>query len=271
MTSPVVESEITALAAEPKAALVIVHGLAEYAGRYRAIAQAFASRGITTFAYDQIGHGADDGPRTHIDQFDLFVDDASEACTQFAERVPGVPLFVWGHSMGAIVALHLAARGTPALAGLIVSSNSLEVFKAGLNPLNSFFRFASRLAPKIRIPLGLDARKISHDESMQRAYANDPLIPKTASLRLIVEFAQACEVARSDAPTIGVPTLIVHGEADAIAPAKASQVLFDTIGASDKQLKIFPGLRHEVHNERAADQEAFFELLSGWILARSAR
>ena len=271
MASPVVESEIRALAAAPKAALVILHGLAEYAGRYRAIAQAFAARGISTFAYDQIGHGTDDGTRTHVDQFDLFVDDASEACVKFSEHVPNVPLFVWGHSMGAIVALHLAARGGPAIAGLVVSSNSLEVFKTGLDPLNPFFRFASRVSPRVRIPLGLDARKISRVESVQQAYANDPLIPTTASLRLIVEFAQACETARGDAPALRVPTLIVHGEADAIAPARASQVLFDSIGSEDKTLRIFPGLRHEVHNERAADREKFVELLSGWILARSAR
>ena len=271
MTFPVVESETKAFAAEPRAALVIVHGLAEYAGRYREIAQAFAAHGISTFAYDQIGHGADESTRTHVPQFDLFVDDASEACIKFGERVPGVPLFVWGHSMGAIVALHLAARGEPAFAGLIVSSNSLEVFKTGPDPLNPFFRFASRIVPKVRIPLGLDARKISHDESVQRAYANDPQIPTTASLRLIVEFAQACETARGDAPAIRVPALIVQGEADAIAPAKASQVLFDTIGSQDKTLKIYPGLRHEVHNERAEDREAFIELLSSWILARCAR
>jgi alpha-beta hydrolase superfamily lysophospholipase len=271
MSPSVVESEITAFAANPKAALVIVHGLAEYAARYRAIARDFAARGISTFAYDQIGHGADADTRTHVAQFDLFVDDASEACDRFAERVPGVPLFVWGHSMGAIVALNLAARGAPALAGLIVSSNSLEVFKTGPNPLNPFFRFASRVVPKVRIPLGLDATKISHDALVQRAYANDPLIPATASLRLIVEFAQACETARIDAPAIRVPVLIVHGEADAIAPAKAAHVLFETMGSADKTRKIFPGARHEVHNEKAQDREMFLELLSGWILSRSAR
>jgi lysophospholipase len=262
-------SEIQSLAAEPKAALVIVHGLAEYAGRYQLIAREFAAHGISTFAFDQIGHGADADPRTHVDHFDLFVDDASDACRGFAERTKNLPLFVWGHSMGAIVALQLAARQHPELAGLIVSSNSLEIFRRGLNPLSAFFRFASRIAPRVRIPLGLDAAKISHDEAVQRAYANDPLIPQTASLRLIVEFAQACEEARADAPRIRVPVLIVHGEQDAIAPPQGSRALFEVIGSEDKALEIFPGARHEVHNERAVQRARFVDLLSSWILARA--
>jgi alpha-beta hydrolase superfamily lysophospholipase len=269
VSSPAPPSEIQALAAEPKAALVIVHGLAEYAGRYQAIAQEFAARGISTFAFDQIGHGAEADPRTHVDQFDLYVDDASDACRGFAARTKGLPLFVWGHSMGAIVALQLAARQQPQLAGLIVSSNSLEIFRRGLNPLSPFFRFASRIAPRVRIPLGLDAAKISHEEATQRAYANDPLIPQTASLRLIVGFAQACEEVRGDAPSIRIPVLIVHGEQDAIAPAQGSRALFDAIGAEDKTLEIFAEARHEVHNERPAERSKFVELLSSWLLARA--
>jgi alpha-beta hydrolase superfamily lysophospholipase len=260
--------EIETLAATPRAAVVIVHGLAEHAARYRTIADEFAARGIATFAFDQRGHGLTKSARTHVERFDDFVDEAIVACETFAARHPSLPLFVWGHSMGSIVAVRLAARGYTKLAGLIVSSSSLEVFKAGPNPLHPLFQFASRVVPRLRIRLGLDAKKISHDEAVQRAYANDPLVPSTASLRLIVEFAQACELARSDAPAIRLPTLIVHGEHDEIAPARGSQVLYDALGSSDKTLKIYPGLRHEVHNERAADRAMFVELVVGWVLAR---
>jgi alpha-beta hydrolase superfamily lysophospholipase len=265
---PVPVSEIEASAAAPVAALVIIHGLAEYAGRYQAIASEFAARGITTFAFDQAGHGGAAGTRTHIDRFDLFVDGASAACAKFRASHSGLPLFVWGHSLGAIVALRLVSREEFQLTGLIVSSNSLEIFRRGANPLNPFTRFASRIAPRIRISLGLDATKISQDLNVQQTYASDPLIPSTASLRLIVEFAQACEIARAEAANIRTPALIVHGEQDAIAPAKGSQVLFDSIGSADKSLKIYPGLRHEVHNETAPDRARFVEDVTAWIVAR---
>jgi len=260
---------VQSLASEPKAALLIVHGLAEYAGRYRAVADELAHEGISTFAYDLAGHGPNPNPRTHIESFDLFVDEAADACEQAASLQSNTPLFVWGHSMGTIIALHLANRHERALAGLILSSNSLEVFKRALNPLHPFFRFASRVVPRVRIPLGIEPKMLSSDESVQRAHVNDPFIPSTASLKLIVEFAKACEIARHDAGKIDVPALIVHGEADEIAPAAGAQTLFHAIGSTDKTLKIFSQLRHEVHNERPADRAEFLRLLRDWILKRT--
>jgi alpha-beta hydrolase superfamily lysophospholipase len=257
------------LARSPRAALLIVHGLAEYAGRYRDLAATLADRGISCFAYDQRGHGARPGTRTHVDRFDDFVDDLNLEAESLMRRSPGLPLFLWGHSMGSIVAIGAVLTARHRWRGAITSSASLELFRRGPNPSNPFFRLAARLLPHIRVPLGLDARKISTDGAVQQAYANDPLIPPTASLRLIVEFAAACERCRRGVSQLTLPWLVVHGEADAIAPVQGSRVLFDALRSQDKQLVIYPGLRHEVHNERPAERAKFVDLLSGWILARA--
>jgi alpha-beta hydrolase superfamily lysophospholipase len=262
-------SGFSCLASQPRAALIIVHGLAEYAGRYRQIAATLADRGISCFAYDQRGHGGRPGTRTHVDRFDDFVDDLNLEAASLARRSPDLPMFVWGHSMGSIVTIGAVLTARHRWRGAITTSNSLEVFRRGPNPLNPFFRFGSRVLPHIRVPLGLDARKISTDEAVQQAYANDPLIPPTASLRLIVEFAAACERCRRSASQLTLPWLVVHGEADAIAPVRGSRVLFDALRSQDKQLMIYPELRHEVHNERPAERAKFIDLLSGWILARA--
>jgi acylglycerol lipase len=262
-------SGFQSLASQPRAALLIVHGLAEYAGRYRDLAATLASRGISTFAYDQRGHGSRPGTRTHVDRFDDFVDDLNLEAASLARRSPELPLFVWGHSMGSIVTIGAVLTARHRWRGVITSSNSLEVFRRGPNPLNPVFRLGSRLLPHTRIPLGLDSRKISTDETVQQAYANDPLIPPTASLRLIVEFAAACERCREAAAELTLPWLVVHGEEDAIAPVQGSRVLFDALRSQDKQLVIYPGLRHEVHNERPAERAKFVDLLSSWILARA--
>jgi alpha-beta hydrolase superfamily lysophospholipase len=171
--------------------------------------------------------------------------------------------------MGSIVTIGAVLSARHRWRGAITSSASLEVFRRGPNPLNPLFRLGSRLLPHVRVPLGLDARKISTDETVQQAYANDPLIPPTASLRLIVEFAAACERCRKAASELTLPWLVVHGEADAIAPVQGSRVLFDALRSPDKQLVIYPGLRHEVHNERPAERAKFVDLLSSWILARA--
>jgi alpha-beta hydrolase superfamily lysophospholipase len=255
----------------PKAALLIVHGLAEYAGRYESLARTLGERGIACFAFDQRSHGERPGVRAHVARFSDFVDDLHAATRAIRAHLPGTPLFIWGHSMGAIVATLAAANPPAPVAGVITSSNSLEVFRRRPNSLNPFFRLAAEAFPRVRIPLGLDAAKISSDESVQRAYAADAKIPSTASLRLIVEFAAACERCREAAPQLTLPWLIVHGEADEIAPSHGSQVLFDRLGSADKTLVIYPGLRHEVHNEQPAARAAFLNLLTHWMLERAER
>ena len=75
--------------------------------------------------------------------------------------------------MGSVVAIGAVLTARHRWRGAITSSNSLEVFRRGPNPLNPLFRLGARVLPHIRMPLGLDARKISTDEAVQRAYSND--------------------------------------------------------------------------------------------------
>ena len=257
------------LSSSPGAGLIIVHGLAEYAGRYREIAQTLADRGISTFAYDQYGHGDAPGPRTHVRRFSHFVADLQAITAATRARFPQLPLFLWGHSMGSIVATLAAADAADAYGGVITSSHSLDVFQRGRNPLRPAMRLAAWLAPRVRVPLGLDSTRISSDESVQRSYASDPRIAQTASLRLIYEFAAACQRCRTLAPQIRAPWLVVHGEADRIAPVSGSRTFFEMLGSSDKKLVTYPELRHEVHNERPADRARFIDLIAQWIKARS--
>jgi alpha-beta hydrolase superfamily lysophospholipase len=253
--------EVRAVA--PHTALLIVHGLAEYADRYRSHALDLAERGISTYAFDQRGHGAVPGPRTHVEHFQQFVDDLQRLVVEVQAREPSLPLYVWGHSMGSMV-LAAAARALP-IRGAIFSSCSLEVFRDGPNPLHPVFRFLARIVPRVRVPLFLDASKISSDPEVQRAYGNDPRIPGTASLRLVVEFAAACEQVRAAAPSLQLPCLVLHGELDAIAPVTGGQQFFDALGSTDKQLEIFAGQRHEVHNESSPARQRFLDTLATWI------
>jgi alpha-beta hydrolase superfamily lysophospholipase len=262
-----------AVAERPQAALLIVHGLAEYAGRYAALASELAGRGISCFAYDQRGHGAAPGPRTHVARFDHYVEDLLRVATQVRERDQTLPLYLWGHSMGAIVvAAAAAAAATLPVRGAILTSNSLEVFRyRSPNPLHPWLRSLARVAPRLRVPLGLDPRKISSDIAVQQAYGTDPRIPRTASLRLIVEFANACELLRTSARQIRMPCLVLHGEYDAIAPVSGAKQLFDALGSRDKQLNIFAGQLHEVHNESDPVRSRFIDTLVQWVLTRARR
>src|SRR4051794_12318803 len=70
---------------DPRAAILIVHGLAEHSGRYQEFGRAMAGYGLSTYALDLRGHGMSDGRRGHVDRFDLLLQDVD----RFRRQVQG--------------------------------------------------------------------------------------------------------------------------------------------------------------------------------------
>jgi alpha-beta hydrolase superfamily lysophospholipase len=252
---------------EPRAALVIVHGLAEHAERHRHCANALAAFGIASHVYDQRGHGRAPGEPTHIDRFDDYVSDLHAVLGRERAKYPSLPLFVWGHSMGALVATLAALNSPVPLRGCITTSHPLTTFDgrgfqiALAGPL-------SFLAPRRRMPLALDPAGLSHELEVQRAYATDPLVPKTASVRLLVEMAKATAACCKSLPQMRQPWLALHGDADPIAPVAGSRLLIEHLGSQDKQLIVLPGLRHEIQNETPPAPADLFRTMAEWMTAR---
>jgi alpha-beta hydrolase superfamily lysophospholipase len=252
-----------------KAGLIIVHGIAEHGARYRHAAQAFAAAGIGCFVYDQRGHGYFPGPRTHVADFAQFAADLGLIGEDVRLRFADLPLFVWGHSMGSIVIALAAADGLKWARGVITTGCALDAMPKLDGAAGTALRVAAALLPRLRINLRIDAAALTHDPQEQHRHLNDPLVPRTASLRLLHGFARACRTSYDDAAKITLPWLAVHGEADRVCPISGSRRLIAALGSRDKQLVCYPGLLHEVHNEDARSRAALFELMTGWMLERA--
>jgi alpha-beta hydrolase superfamily lysophospholipase len=252
-----------------EAGLIIVHGIAEHSERYRHVAQALASRGIACFVYDQRGHGRSPGTRTHIADFGEFAGDLERMGGMLRERFSGLPLFVWGHSMGSIVVILAALDGLHWARGVITSGCALDALPKLDGAAGAALRIAAALAPRLRISLRIDATALTRVEHIQREHMSDPLVPRTASLRLLYGFALACRRCHADARKITLPWLAVHGEADKVCPVSGSRALLAALGSTDKQLITYPGLLHEVHNEDEPSRTALFALMTRWILERA--
>jgi len=52
-----------------RAHLLLVHGIAEHAGRYPRVAAALGRAGIATYAFDLRGFGGSSGPRASVDRW----------------------------------------------------------------------------------------------------------------------------------------------------------------------------------------------------------
>jgi alpha-beta hydrolase superfamily lysophospholipase len=254
--------------ARAQAGLIIVHGIAEHGGRYRHVAESLAAKDIACFVYDQRGHGTSLGPRAHVKDFACFAKDLEMVGASVRKRFPALPLFVWGHSMGSVVVLLAALDGLSWARGVITTGCAIDAMPRLDGAAGAALRFASALLPGVRISLRIDASALMQVEEEQRAHMSDPLVPRSASLRLLYGFAFACKRGREQAAKITLPWLAVHGEADKVCPPSGSTALIAAIGSSDKQLVTYPGLLHEVHNEHAPARATLFALMARWILDR---
>jgi alpha-beta hydrolase superfamily lysophospholipase len=255
----------------PSACLIVLHGLAEHRGRYELPMQHFAASGIACIAYDQRGHGRSPGARADVQHFSQFADDFATIRCGVAARYPRLPIFVWGHSLGSIVALCSALDPRNTLSGAITTGCAVRALPA--LPVRAWC-WTSALAgvlPTIRVNPGLTVQFLSRDPKVQQDYLRDPLVQQTVAVRLLAELACACGRVLHYAPAIRIPWLAVHGADDPIAPPAGSRDLVARLGSTDKQLVIEPGLLHEVHNEAEPAATRFRERVVSWIRERENR
>lgn len=110
-----------ALPAIPIVANVIhVHGMGEHSARYFHVAEHFAKHGCRFCSYDMRGHGRSAGRRGYIERYSELIDDLAIVWNHYRED--GLPLFLYGHSLGGQVAINFIAQRKPAACGAIIAS-----------------------------------------------------------------------------------------------------------------------------------------------------
>lgn len=249
---------------DPKARLIICHGLAEHGGRYAHVAGALTARGCAAWALDYRGHGRSEGLRGYVERFDLFTEDLHA----FVHHVAPAPrTFMYGHSMGSAVALSYALRYPQDLDGLIVSGGTL-IPGAEITPLvQATVKLMSSVLPKLPVA-ALPAAALSHDPAVNVAYDADPLVYRgKVRARLGAEILRANEYVRANLGRLAMPILIMHGGEDSITDPACAQILYDGVAAADKTVKVWEGMYHEIHNEPAVKDDVI-AMMADWITAR---
>jgi acylglycerol lipase len=227
---------------DPWATVLIVHGIAEHSGRYERTGRLMAEAGLDVHAFDLRGHGLSAGDRVFVRRWDDFLDDVAARLT--AIRVPGRPVVLFGHSMGALIALTYACSDRPAPDLLILSAPplgaSVPAWQRAAAPL------LSRVAPHMVLANPIDGALLSRDPGVGTAYFADPLVQPRSTARLGAELFGAMKRGRAGLTRLTVPTLVIHGGADRLVPTKVSEPLAAVPGV---ERRVLPDLCHETLNE----------------------
>lgn len=246
---------------EPWASLLIVHGLAEYSGRYERAGAVLARAGIDTHALDLRGFGRSGGRRAWVGRWGVYLDDIDRALE--AIRRSGMPTVLLGHSFGAIIALDhaLSSRGP---ADLLVLSALPLVARLPL-PQRVAVAALGRLLPTLEVPNGLRGEQLSRDPAVGEAYFADPLVHTRSTLKLGRESFATMARLRAAWRRLAVPTLVIQGGQDTIVPPEASAPMAELPAV---ERVVYPALRHELFNEPEGEQ--VLGEVAGWIRRQAA-
>ncbi len=239
---------------EPWARIQLVHGLGEHLGRWEAIGDVLAGQGLEVVGADLRGFGASGGPRADLDAWSRFHEDLDDQLADLRRAAPTRPIVLYGQSMGSVIALGQALSGHPTADALVltgpVMDDDLARWKHALAPA------LARVVPRLRLPNGVTAGMLAADPRPGFSY-DDPLVQTTSTTRFgALAFAEQARLrdALAGLDAMPIPTLVVRGGEDPIAPARVLP-MFERL--ANTTVRTYPGLRHEVHNESAG-----FEILA---------
>jgi alpha-beta hydrolase superfamily lysophospholipase len=247
----------------PKAIVNLVHGLGEHSGRYHRWGELFAGEGYALVVMDLLGHGRSEGQRGHIKSYQELLDQVDLMLEKAIENFSSSPRVLYGHSMGGNIVINYAISKDPPISALIASSPWLKLV-IPISPLErTFSRLANFLLPGLSIPAkGLGAEKLSHDPEHWEEVRKDPLIHRKVSVRCAYEIMNRGEYALRHVYRINKPFLLMHGNADEITSQKASEE-FVANTSERTRLKIWDGLRHELHSE--LEYKEVFGFIIDWL------
>lgn len=266
-----------------RAAIQVNHGLAEHAARYARFADALAARGYHVYAHDHRGHGATSAPDAPRGVFgrtnggDKLITDVLAVHDAISEDHPGLPIVVFGHSMGGLVAMNFVLRyprrvraaaiwnanfSAGALGRLAQAVLLWERFRLGSDvpsrilPRLTFQDWASKVSDR-----RTDFDWLSRDTTEVDKYVADPHCGWDASVSMWRDIFGLVFYGADDRHFAAVPWdmpfSLVGGEKDpASNGGKAVEALAERmrrLGFSNLYSRVYPETRHESLNELNRD------------------
>lgn len=245
--------------------VVLLHGLGEHIGRYAHLGGFLAERGFSLRTFDLRGHGKSEGKRGDTPSYEAYLKDIDKFLLSIPDLF-SLPHFLYGHSLGAILAISYVSSRNPSLTGVICTGVALHNALENQNIKLALVKTLGRLFPHLLIPSGLDPNALSRDPEIVSRYINDPLVHDRASLGFGVELITEIASVWENAKRFPGPLLLMHGEKDQVAyPSSSSE--FARLMEKNCTLKIWKEMYHEIHNE--IGKEMVFDYLIEWLNNRT--
>ncbi len=277
---------------EPKGIIQISHGMIDYVGRYKRLAEFLTGEGYILAGNHHIGHGRSAGSEEDFGFFgeesgiNTILRDMHAMNKYLRERFPNLPLFILGHSMGSFITRLYVERYPHSLKGVIIHGtagrNPVLPFGKALASLVAFFRgnrYRSALIHKLA--LGGYNSKFPKSEGEFAWLTRDVALVEDRKTDKYTSFAFTVSAFKDLFTMLGacntdkwfseypkeLPTLIMSGDMDPVGNyGKGPDFVYKRLllaGCRSVDIKMYEGARHELFNETNRE-EVFSDILS-WV------
>ena len=248
----------------PKAVVVICHGVNSHGGQHAWSAEQLSKAGLATYALDLRGRGKSEGERFYVEDVADYVADVAGTIRLAKQRHPGLKTFLLGHSAGGVTSATYVLDNQAELAGFICESFAFQVPAPGF--ALAAIKGLSHVAPRLPV-LTLKMKDFTRDPVALAALEADPLVAhESQPAATVAALVRADERLREEFPTITIPVFIMHGTEDKATVPAGSQFFFDTVGSTDKTLRLYEGHFHDLLND--VGKEGVMADILGWLEKR---
>lgn len=255
----------------PDYVLCIIHGLGELAARYDRMNGYLTKANLASVSMDLQGHGLSGGPRGHCAPRKLILEDVDALIETTQNLYPGVPVILYGHSLGGNIALDYKSRGkhNDVPVAFIISAPWLLLKEPPAPMLRKMVSILSRIAPSFAIKSAIDEKILGHPNSV-KPYNDNPLVHDKISMLAAVEGLEIGEAIVSgtledNGGSKGKPWLLMHGTDDRICDINGSKALYKR---APENCTFIPweSYFHEIHNgnETSRGEEVILRMIQ-WV------
>src|SRR5437764_1095656 len=195
--------------ATPRAAVLVLHGWSDHAGRWRDVGERLCAAGYSSYVLDLRGHGRSGGRRGYLSRFSQLLGDL-QAFRRVVRLRTDRPQLLLGTSFGGLVALrYLETQPSDAIAGAVVVSPWLGLAFRPPAWQRLIGRVFADLWPTLPLPARLDADTLSRDPAVNEAYAADPAVHGVMTPGAWREIQWAQRAVPADSHRIETPLLFL--------------------------------------------------------------
>lgn len=254
---------------DPKGILIVCHGFGEHIMMYKEFAQYLTDNNYACVIYDQRGHGEMDNISDRSKKFGIipnyksFLDDIDVISNTIMSLHPGVPLILYGHSMGGNIAVnYLLNKDQHRFKCAILETPWLRLYRPFPDFVVTVARILAKLSPKLAITNKLNVNDITRDKQRKNEIKDDELYHNRISFQMFVDITDAGEKAMKNATNLTIPTLLICAGEDKIVCAKAIKEFNDETN-SNVSLKRYEDAYHAVHSD--INKKTYFEDITKFL------